>query len=93
MANDKWVCRCAFVCSVVIKLAYLFDFYPQRCHRISSESCQEQRGTENPRHLLVENYRPRMNKLTPNERQHLRDRAMRIAFDHELGPLRSDEQK
>jgi hypothetical protein len=27
--------------------------------------------------LIVEKYRPRMNKLTPAQRQHLRDRAMR----------------
>jgi len=35
-------------------------------------------GTE-----MVEKYRPRMNKLTPAERQQLRDRAMSLAFGHE----------
>jgi hypothetical protein len=33
--------------------------------------------------LIVEKYRPRLNKLTPAERQQLRDRAMQIAFGHE----------
>jgi len=33
--------------------------------------------------LVVERYRPRMNKLTPAERQQLRDRAMQLAFGHE----------
>lgn len=33
--------------------------------------------------LIVEKYRPRMNKLTPAERQQLRDRAMQLAFGHE----------
>jgi hypothetical protein len=33
--------------------------------------------------LIVEKYRPRMNKLTPNQRRELRDQAMRIAFGHE----------
>jgi hypothetical protein len=33
--------------------------------------------------LIVERYRPRMNKLTPAERQQLRDRAMQLAFGHE----------
>jgi hypothetical protein len=36
-----------------------------------------------PGTLIVEKYRPRMNKLTPAERQQLRDRAMQIAFGHE----------
>jgi len=36
-----------------------------------------------PGALIVEKYRPRMNKLTATERQHLRDRAMRLAFGHE----------
>ena len=35
-----------------------------------------------PGTLIVEKYRSRMNKLTPTERQHLRDRAMRLAFGH-----------
>jgi hypothetical protein len=39
-----------------------------------------------PGALAVEKYRPRMNKLTMNERQQLRDRAMRIAFSHESEP-------
>jgi hypothetical protein len=33
--------------------------------------------------LIVERYRPRMNKLTAAERQQLRDRAMQLAFGHE----------
>lgn len=33
--------------------------------------------------LIVEKYRPRMNKLTAEERQQLRDRAMQLAFGHE----------
>jgi hypothetical protein len=33
--------------------------------------------------LIVEKYRPRMNKLTPGQRRQLRDDAMRIAFGHE----------
>lgn len=33
--------------------------------------------------LIVEKYRPRMNKLTLAERQQLRDRAMQLAFGHE----------
>ena len=32
--------------------------------------------------LIVEKYRPRMNKLTSIERQQLRDRAMQLAFGH-----------
>ena len=36
-----------------------------------------------PGTLIVEKYRPRMNKLTPAERQQLRDRAMQLAFGHE----------
>jgi hypothetical protein len=32
--------------------------------------------------LIVEKYRPRMNKLTLVERQQLRDRAMQLAFGH-----------
>lgn len=36
-----------------------------------------------PGALIVEKYRPRLNKLTPAERQQLRDRAMQIAFGHE----------
>jgi hypothetical protein len=32
--------------------------------------------------LIVEKYRPRMNKLTREERQKLRDRAMQLAFGH-----------
>lgn len=36
-----------------------------------------------PGTLIVEKYRPRMNKLTPAERQQLRDRAMQLAFAHE----------
>jgi hypothetical protein len=36
-----------------------------------------------PGTLIVEKYRPRMNKLTPTERQQLRDRAMQLAFGHE----------
>jgi hypothetical protein len=36
-----------------------------------------------PGTLIVEKYRPRLNKLTPAERQQLRDRAMQIAFGHE----------
>jgi len=39
-----------------------------------------------PGALIVEKYRPRMNKLTTSERQQLRDRAMRIAFSHESEP-------
>jgi hypothetical protein len=42
---------------------------------------QKTRGT-----LIVEKYRPRMNKLTPTERQQLRDRAMRLAFGNESEP-------
>jgi hypothetical protein len=30
--------------------------------------------------LVVEKYRPRMNKLTPAQQRQLRDDAMRIAF-------------
>ena len=33
--------------------------------------------------LMIEKYRPRMNKLTPIERQQLRDRAMQLAFGRE----------
>jgi hypothetical protein len=33
--------------------------------------------------LIVDKYRPRLNKLTPAKRQQLRDRAMQIAFGHE----------
>ena len=33
--------------------------------------------------LIVENYRPLMNKLTPAQRLKLRGDAMRIAFGHE----------
>lgn len=33
--------------------------------------------------LIVEKYRPRLNKLAPAERQQLRDRAMQLAFGHE----------
>jgi len=36
-----------------------------------------------PGTLIVEKYRPRMNKLTPAQRLHLRDRAMQLAFGHE----------
>jgi hypothetical protein len=36
-----------------------------------------------PGALIVEKYRPRMNKLTLAERQQLRDRAMQLAFGHE----------
>jgi hypothetical protein len=36
-----------------------------------------------PGTLIVGKYRPRMNKLTPAERQQLRDRATQIAFAHE----------
>ncbi len=36
-----------------------------------------------PGTLIVEKHRPRMNKLTPAERQKLRDRAMQLAFGHE----------
>ena len=35
-----------------------------------------------PGALIVEKYRPQMNKLTPAQRRRLRDRAMRIAFGH-----------
>jgi hypothetical protein len=35
-----------------------------------------------PGTLIVEKYRPRMSKLTPAERQRLRDRAMQLAFGH-----------
>jgi hypothetical protein len=35
-----------------------------------------------PGTLIVEKYRPRMNKLTPAGRQQLRDRAMQLAFGH-----------
>jgi hypothetical protein len=35
-----------------------------------------------PGALIVEKYRPQMNKLTPGQRRQLRDRAMRIAFGH-----------
>jgi len=35
--------------------------------------------------LIVEKYRPRMNKLTPAQRRQLRDQAMRIAFGHSKG--------
>jgi hypothetical protein len=41
-----------------------------------------------PGTLIVEKYRPRMNKLTPAERQQLRNRAMQLAFGH--GRPRSD---
>lgn len=40
-------------------------------------------GKKTPGTLIVEKYRPRLNKLTPAERQQLRDRAMQIAFGHE----------
>lgn len=33
--------------------------------------------------LIVEKYRPRLNRLTPTERQRLRNRAMQLAFGHE----------
>jgi hypothetical protein len=33
--------------------------------------------------LIMEKYRPRMNKLTAAQRRQLRDHAMRIAFGHE----------
>ena len=36
-----------------------------------------------PGTLIVEKYRPQMNKLTPSQRQQLRDRAIRIAFGPE----------
>jgi hypothetical protein len=36
-----------------------------------------------PGTLIMEKYRPRMNKLTPTQRRQLRDHAMRIAFGHE----------
>jgi hypothetical protein len=35
-----------------------------------------------PGALIVEKYRPQMNKLSPAQRRQLRDRAMRIAFGH-----------
>ncbi|MBI3850975.1 MAG: hypothetical protein HY298_11965 [Verrucomicrobia bacterium] len=38
---------------------------------------------KSPGTLIVEKYRPRMNKLTPAERQQLRNRAMQLAFGHE----------
>jgi hypothetical protein len=36
-----------------------------------------------PGALIVEKYRPQMNKLTMAQRRQLRDRAMRMAFGHE----------
>ena len=36
-----------------------------------------------PGTLIVEKYRPRLNKLTLAERQQLRNRAMHLAFGHE----------
>jgi len=36
-----------------------------------------------PGTLIVEKYRPRMNKLTSPERRQLRDQAMQLAFGHE----------
>jgi hypothetical protein len=40
-----------------------------------------------PGTLIVEKYRPRMNKLTPAERQQLRNRAMQTAFGYESESL------
>ena len=36
-----------------------------------------------PGTLVLEKYRPQMNKLTPAQRLQLRGRAMRIAFGHD----------
>jgi hypothetical protein len=36
-----------------------------------------------PGTVIVEKYRPKMNKLTPTQRLQLRGHAMRIAFGHE----------
>lgn len=33
--------------------------------------------------IIMEKYRPRLNRLTPAQRQRLRNRAMQIAFGHE----------
>jgi len=40
-----------------------------------------------PGTLIVEKYRPQMNKWTPAQRLQLRGRAMRIAFGHESEKL------
>jgi hypothetical protein len=63
---------------------YRFDMWLGRWHRQAVKVAKKIVEQKTSGTLIVEKYRPRMNKLTPTERQHLRDRAMRLAFGHEL---------
>ena len=44
---------------------------------------------KSPGTVIVEKYRPRMNKLSPAERQKLLDRAMQIAYGEAVQPADS----
>jgi hypothetical protein len=64
-------------------LSFLFDIWPRRCNRKAVKVTKKIVEPKTPGTLIVEKYRPRMNKLAPTERQQLRDRAMQLAFGHE----------
>lgn len=59
------------------------DKYFPRWNKQSVKAAKKAVEKKTPGTLVVEKYRPRMNKLTMAERRRLRDRAMRIAFGHE----------
>jgi len=60
-----------------------FDTSSRPCDIQGVKTVKTASGKKTPGTLIVEKYRPRMNKLTLAERQELRDRAMQLAFGHE----------
>ncbi len=60
-----------------------FDFSTHKENKQIVKVAKPATEKKTPGTLIVEKYRPRLNKLTPGERQQLRNRAMQIAFGNE----------
>ena len=60
-----------------------FDIGGQEWDKQNVKTVKPVAEKKTPGTLIVEKYRPRLNKRTPAQRQQLRNRAMQIAFGHE----------
>ena len=65
-----------------------FDIYPRKADKQNVQVAKPTAEKKTPGTLIVEKYRPRMNKLTAAERPQLRNRARQLAFglDSEASP-------
>jgi hypothetical protein len=68
----------------MVKVTRKVDIQPCQWDKQLVKDIRKVVERKTPGALMLEKYRPQMNKLTPAQRRQLRDRTMRIAFGHEV---------